>query len=146
MSSDADRLAYFETSALVKLLVTEPGSAEARAVWESVPRRICSVLAYPEARAALAAARRSDRITAAGLRLAADGLDRLIGGIARIEAREDLLHVAGGLAERHSLRGYDAVHLASALQAGPSTLIVSWDQELARAAVAAGLNAAPRLP
>jgi predicted nucleic acid-binding protein len=69
----------------------------------------------------------------------------LIGGTARIQAHEDLPRAAGELAERHALRGYDALHLASALAAGPSTVIVSWYRELVSAALAAGLNAAPRV-
>lgn len=144
MSSAADQLAYFETSAVIKLLVAEPGSDQASAIWRNVPSRICSVLTYPEARAALAAARRSRRITASGLRRATNRLEQLTSGMARIAAAEDLLHAAGELAETHALRGYDAVHLASALRAGPSTLMVSWDEDLVRAARTAGLHAAPR--
>jgi hypothetical protein len=48
---------------------------------------------------------------------------------------------AGELAQLHALRGYDAVHLASALSVEQS-LMVTWDAELARAAEQAGLAVA----
>ncbi len=54
-----------------------------------------------------------------------------------------LVRHAGELADKHALRGYDAVHLASALAAGPGTTFISWDRELRRAASQAGCATAP---
>jgi predicted nucleic acid-binding protein len=46
-----------------------------------------------------------------------------------------LARTAGELAERHALRGYDAVHLASALAIDdPSLVMATWDRDLATAA------------
>jgi uncharacterized protein len=50
---------------------------------------------------------------------------------------------AGELAERFSLRGYDAVHLASALSAGGPVTLVTWDEDLKRAAARSGCAVAP---
>lgn len=51
---------------------------------------------------------------------------------------------AGG--EEHALRGYDAVHLATALGiADPNLLIVTWDRVLARAAGECGHPVVPAL-
>lgn len=48
--------------------------------------------------------------------------------------------LASSLAVRHGLRGMDAIHLGSALLvAHRSTLLVTWDAELGRAARAEGL-------
>src|SRR6201999_2901363 len=48
-----------------------------------------------------------------------------------------LARAAGELAERHALRGYDAVHLASALAIEDEGLVVAtWDRDLATAALA----------
>ena len=45
-----------------------------------------------------------------------------------------------------ALRGYDAVHLASALALGPGdTILATWDRDLCNAAVDAGLAVAPVL-
>lgn len=51
---------------------------------------------------------------------------------------------AGDLAERHALRGYDAVHLATALALkDPDLVFVTWDRDLSAAARAAGRAVAP---
>ena len=51
---------------------------------------------------------------------------------------------AGDLAEQHGLRGYDAVHLASAeAVADPDTVFVAADARLLDAAGALGVMAAP---
>lgn len=51
---------------------------------------------------------------------------------------------AGELAEIHELRGYDAVHLATALAAVTLDLmLVTWDRDLARATAQSGIAVAP---
>jgi predicted nucleic acid-binding protein len=62
----------------------------------------------------------------------------LLGGIDGLLARR-----AGELAEQLGLRGYDAVHLASALALGTDTTFVSWDDEPRRAAARSGCAVAP---
>jgi predicted nucleic acid-binding protein len=54
----------------------------------------------------------------------------------------ELAGEAGRLAEEHGLRGYDAVHLASAL-ALKETTMVTWDGDLRAAAAREGLDLAP---
>jgi predicted nucleic acid-binding protein len=54
-----------------------------------------------------------------------------------------LSRAAGDLAEQLGLRGYDAVHLASALTLGEPTTVVTWDEELRRAAAGSGCAIAP---
>lgn len=45
-----------------------------------------------------------------------------------------LARTAGELAERHALRGYDAVHLASAIAIDdPDLVMATWDRDLAAA-------------
>jgi predicted nucleic acid-binding protein len=55
-------IVYFDSSAYVKLLVEEEGSALAAALWDGFDAAVSSRLAYPEVRAALAAAGRSRRL------------------------------------------------------------------------------------
>jgi uncharacterized protein len=50
---------------------------------------------------------------------------------------------AGDLAENLALRGYDAVHLASALALGDDTTVVTWDEDLRRGAVQSRCAVAP---
>jgi uncharacterized protein len=52
---------------------------------------------------------------------------------------------AGELAERHSLRAYDAVHLAVALSIPePRVVMVTWDRDLSAASVANGIAVVPQ--
>jgi predicted nucleic acid-binding protein len=52
---------------------------------------------------------------------------------------EPLARHAGDLATQHALRGYDAVHLACALQLhGSDILLATWDNALNVAALATG--------
>lgn len=125
---------YFDTSAIVKLLVAEPGSEIARRVWAIADTVAFSRLAEPEARAALAWARRLRRITPAQHRLSKTELSRRFESGAWIEVSAAICSRAGELAEEHALRGYDAVHLASAIAAGPEIMIATWDRDLRTAA------------
>jgi uncharacterized protein len=49
-------IAYFDTSALLKLVIAEGGAEHARSLWELAGEVVVSRLAWPEAVAALAAA------------------------------------------------------------------------------------------
>ena len=125
---------YFETSAIVKLLVAEDGSERADELWDSADLIATSDLSYAEARAALAAARRSGRLTGQGLADARRTLHDRFRDLHRVEVTHDVVLSAGDLAEEHALRGYDAVHLASALALEtPGLILVTWDDDLARA-------------
>jgi predicted nucleic acid-binding protein len=138
--------AYFDTSALLKLVIEEEGSDLAGALWDQADAVAANRLAYPEARAALAAARRSRRLTSLGLAQAKAGLEDLIDQLRVIEVSEPIARAVGELAERVAFRGNDAVHLASALAAAGDGLLVfvTWDADLAKAARSAGLAIAPR--
>lgn len=132
-----------DTSALIKLIVVEGGSDVAAELWERYPSAV-SVLAYPEARAALASAHRAKRLTARAHDRAVTELDALNAELAVVGVDEALARSAGELAFEHALRGYDAVHLASALALGAAqTILVTWDADLSNAAVAAGIAVAP---
>jgi len=122
----------------------EPGSELAAELWDRAELVVSSQLVYPEARAAAAAARRAGSIDVSTLRRAVDGIDRLCAQVSIIGLDADLAHTAGELAETYGLRGYDAVHLATALRvAGHPLLFATWDRDLARAAVTAGCSVSP---
>ena len=137
-------IAYFETSALVKLLIAELGTPDAEVLWDEAAGLVTSRLTYPECRAALAAAARAGRLTRSVLREAKAELERRWRQFVRVDIAEPVAMAAGDLAEHHSLRAYDAVHLASALEAGrdASLLFVSFDQTLLGAARRSGLAVA----
>ena len=73
-------------------------------------------------------------------------LDALHAELVIVGVDEALAQRGGGLADERALRGYDAVHLASALALGPGdTILATWDRDLCNAAVDAGLAVAPVL-
>ena len=59
--------AYFDTSAVISLLIGEPSSASCARMWNEAARSVSLRLLYPEARAALARAERMGGITDAEL-------------------------------------------------------------------------------
>lgn len=121
-------------------MISEPGSDVAHELWASPYRAASSVLAFAEGMAALAAGRRSNRLTKGLHAESVIGFERAYEQLAAIGVDEQLTRSAGALAEEFALRGYDAVHLASALAlAGQDVALVSWDQDLCRAGLAAGL-------
>jgi predicted nucleic acid-binding protein len=132
--------AYFDTSALVKLLVDEAGSETVRSIRDGIGPLASSVLVYPESAAALAAARRSGRLGHEAHRHARLGLERLWATLIPVECSIGVIRDAAQLAELEALRGCDAVHLASALSIGDEELLfVCFDADLAEAARRNGL-------
>ena len=134
---------YLDTSALVKLYVAEAGSAEVAAAVNRAAAVCSSRVAYPEARAALARRQRERGLTAAALRRAVAALDRDLSSYVIVELRAGVAQRAGVLAERHRLRGFDAIHLASALELkellGSAPRFLTFDARQAEAAALVGL-------
>jgi uncharacterized protein len=133
---------YLDTSALVKLYVSEQGSAAVHA-WTSAASLIATArITYAEARAAIAQTRHLGALTPAELRRAVAALDAGWTGFLRVDVSEALVSRAGYLAEKHGLRGYDAVQLAAALDARPVVAdyrFASFDDTLNAAAAREGL-------
>jgi uncharacterized protein len=116
--------AYFDTSALVKLLIEEAGTDEAWEAWlDAAP--ITARISFAEVRAALAAAFRGGRLGPTSHERAKDLLGVLWDQMTPIEVDQTLVEHAANLGETHALRGYDAVHLAAALAAGAEVFISS---------------------
>ena len=137
-------IVYFDSSAYVKLLVEEEGSALAAALWDGCDAAVSSRLAYPEVRAALAASGRTRRLNPRSRRKAEAIWEEFWSATRAVELTATVAQHAGTLAGQHALRGTDAVHLASALAVGsPDIVLAVWDERLRAGAVAAGLRIAP---
>ena len=121
----------------------EDGSDLAAELWGTRHAAASSILAYPEGRAALAAARRAGRLTAGTHGEAQQDFEGTYEELAVLGIDRALARQAGSLAEELGLRGYDAVHLASTLSLGADAVLVTWDAGLARAAGHRGLAVAP---
>jgi predicted nucleic acid-binding protein len=105
---------YLDTSALLKLYVEEPGREVVREAIGAAEVAATSTVAYAEARAALARRLREGDFTEEEHRRAVERLGREWRGYHRLAVSNLVARRAGDLAERHALRGFDAIHLASA--------------------------------
>lgn len=136
-------ICYFDTSALVTLLIAEPASAAGRRLWDDADEVVTVRLTYVEAAAAVAQARRLGRLTPVRERAVLRALDRLWTEIDVIEVDDVVVRRAAELARLQALRGYDAVHCAAAEQLADDDLVVaSGDRELLRACRALGISIA----
>lgn len=131
---------YLDTSALVKLIVSESESEAVDALVAATEYVATSVIAYAECRSAIARAARSSRVDGTA---AVRSLDQVWASVHTLDIDLRLGARAGELASRHLLRGTDALHLASALELTDEELSVAlatFDRPLAAAARAEGLK------
>lgn len=136
---------YLDTSALVKLYVEEEGSASVRDAVARADLISTSRVAYVEARAAFARRRRLKEMDPRAYRRIIQDLERDWEHYPRIDVTESLVRGAAHMAERHGLRAYDAIHLASATtvkeRVAESVAFACWDTHLEAAASREGLMA-----
>ncbi len=137
-------ITYVDTSTLIKLIVDEEGSDRAELIWQSADSVASVGLVVVEARAALAAAARRQRLSTAQLNIAKTELVAFVDDLYLVEVTEELIESAAQLAVAESLRGYDAVHLAAAVFVGAEVL-TSADRALCEAAERQGLHVADPL-
>ncbi len=135
---------YLDTSSLVKLYVEEEGSEEVRRQIAGATVVATSAIAYVEARAAFARKRREGGLSEEEYGHMSDGFGQEWGAFLAIGVSEAIVSLAGDLAERHDLRGFDAIHLASALalrdRTQSSVVFSCADGRLRAAAQAEGLD------
>lgn len=132
---------YWDTSALVKQYVEEPGSRQVTR-WR-LHARASSVISYVEVHSALNRRHRSEHLTVSQFHSAIDQFIADWQAYVRIPLHGDIIDGAARLVEQHALRTLDALHLAAALQLQADmdqpTELISADKTLLAAAVAEGL-------
>jgi predicted nucleic acid-binding protein len=135
---------YLDTSALVKLYIEEACSQEVKKAVHKSQIVSTSRVAYVEARAGIARKYREGEFSN-------EEYDQVVGDLVRdwdnyfiMEVSESVAKLGGILAERQSLRGFDAIHLASAIilrdRARLDVAFSCFDERLKAAAVAEGLS------
>lgn len=137
--------AFLDSSALVKRYADEPGAEAVRALDHAV----VSALAQVEVPAAIWRKHRDGGLSREDAALLADHFRfELESGavMSTIGVGAEVLGLAAAFPERHGLRAYDAVQLASALlsaRADPGLAFGCDDHVLRRAAIREGLTALP---
>lgn len=140
-------IVYFDSSALVKRYIAETASAQVETLLAEAIVTGTSLISRAEVSAALAKAVRMNWLTrdlaGQSLRVFRTQWNNLIA----VEVTEAVVTQADALAWEHGLRGYDAVHLASALlwQNGLSETVTlaTFDKPLWAAAQLVGLEVWP---
>lgn len=135
-------IVYLDASALVKRYVAEAGSAEVGKLISQAQAVGTALISRAEVSAALGKAVRNKLLS----RDEASTVLRVFGAqwanLIRLQLTEMIVAWAGDLAWEHGLRGYDAVHLATALfwqeNLGEAITLATFDRQLWQAGQDAG--------
>jgi predicted nucleic acid-binding protein len=132
---------FLDTSALAKRYVQEPGSKELEELFDSImPDVFISILAFVEFAAAMGRKLRNKEIMRINASKAIKELEEdWYNLFAKIPLDESLAETAAAIALEYSLKGADAVHLASA-QTTSADLFVASDDRLIRVAKKMGID------
>lgn len=132
-------MTYLDTSALVKRFVLEAGSSKVQSLLADDEPIASATIAYAELYSGLTRRHREGVLSRLQYRLACRRVERDWMAVVKVELGADILASARELIQRHGLRAFDAIHLASALglqaAANEPVTFVAADQRLLRAAV-----------
>lgn len=135
---------YLDTSALIKRFVNEEGSLLVRSIVQGKEAVATAKIAYAEVYAGLTRKFREDNLPKAQYALACRQFEGDWLAYLRVELEDDILLLARDLIQRRPLRGFDAVHLASALRLklalGETITFAAADERLLKAAEAENLE------
>lgn len=135
---------YLDTSALVKLYVAEEGSGSVAEQVKMADIVATSRVAYVEANAGIARKHREGEFARADYARLLKTFEVDWENYFVIEMTADVARLGGELVQRHPLRGFDAIHLASALLLKRKTKMnvafSCFDERLAQAAQAERLD------
>ncbi|MGH7854952.1 MAG: type II toxin-antitoxin system VapC family toxin [Candidatus Binatia bacterium] len=131
-------MTYFDTSALVKRFVQEKGSPVVHSLFKSAAGVATAKIAYAEIFAGLNRKLRERDLSKAQYSVACRQFENDWHAYVRVELQDDILLLARDLIQRHPLKGFDAVHLGSALclraALGEEMSFAAADKNLLRAA------------
>jgi predicted nucleic acid-binding protein len=141
-------IVYLDASALVKRYIQELGTSEVMQAFIQSEAVGTSIISRAETAAALAIANRLNALTKDDADLAIRRFREEWPDLIRIQATESVVARADQVAWEYSLRGFDAVHLASALlwheQLGQEVTFATFDRQLWFAARSSSLVALPK--
>jgi predicted nucleic acid-binding protein len=141
---------YLDTSSVLTVYLDEPTSDHVTKLQESARYVATSLITYPEARSGLARAVRGGRLSREGYKAALAEFEAAWPWYGIQDVSRPLAQLAGELAAKHFLRGFDGVHLASAVvlqrELGEAVTFSSGDGRLMGAAAIEGLSMPPGIP
>lgn len=129
---------YLDASALVKRYLSEPGTPEIRRAIEEADVQGTTIISRAEVSAALAKAVRTQTVMHEQARSMFESFRDDWSNYLQVQVTETVIARAERLAWEDGLRGYDAVHLASALtwkeHLGEQVIFAAFDLQLWEAA------------
>ena len=135
---------YLDTSALIKRFVTENGSPLVESLVGQEGPIATAKIAYVEVHAGLTRKHREGHLSGRQYALACRQFESDWQAYIRVDLQDEILILARDLIQRHTLRGFDAIHLASALSLGAALgeeiTLAAADERLLRAARAERLR------
>ena len=134
---------YFDPSALIKRFAVEPGSPLVDRLMVTA-LVVTSKISYAEVYSGLTRMKRERRLGKAAYELACEQFEKEWSAYAQVPLIDNLLCLARDLIRRHPLRGFDAIHLASAVDlgrmSGEQSTFIAADNQLLDAAENEGLQ------
>jgi len=137
---------YLDTSALVKRYFLEESSGDVIAIWQSAAQVVTSFVAYSETMACIYRKQReglAHHATSVIVSRFRNDWESII----RVKVNADLCGQIDKLVEAYPLRGFDAIHLASALliqkRLHHTFIFACFDDRLRDAAAEEGLETFP---
>lgn len=129
---------YLDTSALIKRFVTEKGSPKVESLVSQSDHVATAKIAYAEVHAGLARKHREGHLPGSQYALACRQFESERPAYVLLDLQDEILTLARDLIQRHPLRGFDAIHLASPLRLktalGEEVTFAAADERLLRAA------------
>jgi len=142
-------IVYLDAGAIVKLYVMESGSDQVQQLIKQADSVGTALISRAEVVAALAKAVRTAVLDESQAKDAVQLFRSHWPDYARVQLTETTIGRADMLAWSHGLRGYDAVHLASALvwqeTLGEPVLLATFDRQLHQAGGLIGLETWPKI-
>ena len=132
-------IAYFDSSSIVKWFFDEPFMELARDIKDKAGSIFTSLISFPEVLSAFNRAWKDGRCLKPEMELVRDEFMRIWPDFRWIKIDERLIVRTENLIFRYNLKGFDAVHMASAIllmkeSAGIELFFSSFDKNLNRAA------------
>lgn len=135
---------YLDTSALIKRFVNEKGSPLVQSIVQGKGPVATAKIAYAEIFAGLTRKLREDNLSKTQYAVACRQFETDWQAYLRVELEDNILLLARDLIQRRPLRGFDAIHLASALRLkivlGEEITFAAADGRLLKAAEAENLK------
>ena len=135
---------YLDTSALVKRYFQEDFTEKVVSKWKNAQAIATSAVAYAETMSAIYRKKRETGLGDATIMKLVQAFQAEWNGLVRVQVSDELNSYVDAAFQEHVLRGFDAIHLASALviheQFSEDFFFACFDERLNSAARKAGLQ------